>query len=198
MPFDHLLPVKVPPSPRKADEVGVHYHRGLRPKWTELVGLEGSLQRFQKEESLNWRGTKRSSNTIIMIFWPLAFMLLVVHYTNYVPEKERIKGKWSTVFENFQKCLIFLQTLLPPKIKFLELFKYLILGELVFNCLACKDVKLSHFMQRFEWDFFEWFSNTMHGNEPYLETSRRHQTYLFSNKHRRSWRQKNTYSSDTQ
>ena len=38
----------------------------------------------------------------------------------------------------------------------------------------------------------------MHGNEPYLETSRRHQTYLFSNKHRRSWRQKNTYSSDTQ
>ena len=148
MPFDHLLPVKVPPSPRKADEVGVHYHRGLRPKWTELVGLEGSLQRFQKEESLNWRGTKRSSNTIIMIFWPLAFMLLVVHYTNYVPEKERIKGKWSTVFENFQKCLIFLQTLLPPKIKFLELFKYLILGELVFNCLACKDVKLSHFMAK--------------------------------------------------
>ena len=66
IPFDHLLRAKVPPSPRKADEVGVHYHHGLRPKWTELVGLEGSLQ---PEESLKGR-TKRSSNTIIMIFWP--------------------------------------------------------------------------------------------------------------------------------
>ena len=97
------------------------------------LGWRGHCNDSKKEESLSWGATKRSSNTIIMIFWPLAFMLLVVHYTNYVPEKEK-KENGITVFENFQKCLIFNEPYFPLKI--LEHFKYLILGELGFNCLG--------------------------------------------------------------
>ena len=136
--------------------------------------------------SLGWRGhcnQKKVSRgglkeALIQSSWFFGLkgiMLLVVHYTNYVP---RTKKK-----ENVEQCL-----------KFSKSVSFCIFATLkteFFHVL----VKVSCWKRQNigkwrKWDFLSDFQTLC--IEPYLETSRRHQTYLFSNKHRR---QKNTYSS---
>ena len=99
----------------------------------------------------------------------------------------------------FPKMSYFFTNPTSPSNQISRTFQIFDFGGISVQLLGLQRCKIVAFHGKdLKWDFFEWFSNTMHGNEPYLETSRRHQTYLFSNKHRRSWRQKNTYSSDTQ